>query len=114
MHYRSTRNLSGVGGSATEEAATQLSSRGSRRSFVVKHFWFLSLVMAVLVLGLHAETAAAKPYNSSHQQLFFGGHHLTKRSFFDIQCKGVYAKLDGICEDCYNLFREPQLHLFCR
>lgn len=46
-------------------------------------------------------------------------HHLSKRSFFDIQCKGVYdksifARLDRICEDCYNLFREPQLHSLCR
>ncbi|KAL0278921.1 UNVERIFIED_CONTAM: hypothetical protein PYX00_000597 [Menopon gallinae] len=47
------------------------------------------------------------------------GHPLSKRSFFDIQCKGVYdksifARLDRICEDCYNLFREPQLHSLCR
>ncbi|XP_071439601.1 CHH-like protein isoform X2 [Hetaerina americana] len=46
-------------------------------------------------------------------------HTLSKRSFFDIQCKGVYdksifARLDRICEDCYNLFREPQLHSLCR
>ncbi|XP_018574387.1 ion transport peptide-like isoform X3 [Anoplophora glabripennis] len=46
-------------------------------------------------------------------------HHLTKRSFFDIQCKGVYdksifARLDRICEDCYNLFREPSIHSLCR
>ncbi|XP_045478547.1 ion transport peptide-like [Harmonia axyridis] len=46
-------------------------------------------------------------------------HHLAKRSFFDIQCKGVYdksifARLDRICEDCYNLFREPQVHSLCR
>ncbi|XP_014274474.1 ion transport peptide-like isoform X1 [Halyomorpha halys] len=47
------------------------------------------------------------------------GHPLNKRSFFDLQCKGVYdksifARLDRICEDCYNLFREPQLHSLCR
>lgn len=48
------------------------------------------------------------------------GHSLIKRTtFFDIQCKGVYdksifARLDRICEDCYNLFREPQLHTLCR
>ncbi|KAJ8669365.1 hypothetical protein QAD02_000624 [Eretmocerus hayati] len=35
------------------------------------------------------------------------------------ECKGVYdksifAKLDRICVDCYNLFREPQLHNQCR
>lgn len=46
-------------------------------------------------------------------------HPLNKRSFFDLQCKGVYdksifARLDRICEDCYNLFREPQLHSLCR
>ncbi|XP_046431562.1 ion transport peptide isoform X2 [Neodiprion pinetum] len=47
------------------------------------------------------------------------GHPLGKRSFLDIHCKGVYdrslfARLDRICEDCYNLFREPQLHSLCR
>nr|QQW38912.1 prepro-ion transport peptide-like variant 2 [Lygus hesperus] len=47
------------------------------------------------------------------------GHPLNKRSFFDLQCKGVYdksifARLDRICEDCYNLFREPSLHSLCR
>ncbi|XP_044020744.1 crustacean hyperglycemic hormones 4-like isoform X2 [Aphidius gifuensis] len=47
------------------------------------------------------------------------GHPLGKRSFSTLQCKGVYdksifARLDRICEDCYNLFREPQLHTLCR
>ncbi len=42
-----------------------------------------------------------------------------KRSFYDIHCKGIYdktifAKVDQICEDCYNLFREPKLHSVCR
>lgn len=49
----------------------------------------------------------------------FYGHALGKRSFTQLQCKGVYdrsifARLDRICEDCYNLFREPQLHTLCR
>ncbi|GAB0090333.1 ion transport peptide [Sergentomyia squamirostris] len=51
----------------------------------------------------------------------FPRHHtLTKRSsFFDIECKGVFNKsiffrLDRICEDCYSLFREPQLHSLCK
>ncbi|XP_011310177.1 ion transport peptide isoform X2 [Fopius arisanus] len=47
------------------------------------------------------------------------GHPLGKRSFMELQCKGIYdksifARLDRICEDCYNLFREPQLHTLCR
>ncbi|XP_043496724.1 ion transport peptide isoform X2 [Polistes fuscatus] len=46
-------------------------------------------------------------------------HPLGKRSYLDLSCKGVYdksifARLDRICEDCYNLFREPQLHVLCR
>ncbi|XP_077287138.1 ion transport peptide [Arctopsyche grandis] len=46
-------------------------------------------------------------------------HHLTKRSFYEIECKGVYdksmfARVDRVCEDCYNLYREPQLHSQCR
>ncbi|CAA9999057.1 unnamed protein product [Nesidiocoris tenuis] len=39
-------------------------------------------------------------------------------SFFDLQCRGIYdksifARLDRICEDCYNVFREPSLHSLC-
>ncbi|KAJ9587004.1 hypothetical protein L9F63_019401 [Diploptera punctata] len=47
------------------------------------------------------------------------GHSVSKRSFFELQCKGVFdktifARLDRVCEDCYNLFREPHLHTLCR
>jgi hypothetical protein len=47
------------------------------------------------------------------------GHSLSKRSFFDIKCRGVYEKsmyatLDRVCQDCYNLYREPELHTLCR
>ncbi|XP_055308464.1 ion transport peptide-like isoform X1 [Sitodiplosis mosellana] len=47
-------------------------------------------------------------------------HSLAKRStFFEIECKGVFNKsifyrLDRICEDCYSLFREPELHTLCK
>ncbi|XP_039758969.1 CHH-like protein isoform X2 [Pararge aegeria] len=46
-------------------------------------------------------------------------HHVARRSFFNLQCKGVYdaaifARLDRICDDCYNLFREPKLYNLCR
>ncbi|XP_047113407.1 ion transport peptide [Schistocerca piceifrons] len=73
--------------------------------------WRLSgVVLCVLVVASLVSTAASSPLDP---------HHLAKRSFFDIQCKGVYdksifARLDRICEDCYNLFREPQLHSLCR
>lgn len=47
-------------------------------------------------------------------------HSIAKRStFFEIECKGVFNKsifyrLDRICEDCYSLFREPELHSLCK
>nr|CAD7616762.1 unnamed protein product [Timema genevievae] len=71
------------------------------------------LVCALLVGALVASVAAIPTTGT------ILGHPLSKRSFFDIQCKGVYdksifARLDRICEDCYNLFREPQLHSLCR
>uniref|UniRef100_A0A182KA63 Ion transport peptide-like protein n=1 Tax=Anopheles christyi TaxID=43041 RepID=A0A182KA63_9DIPT len=47
-------------------------------------------------------------------------HSIVKRSsFFDIECKGqfnkqIFYRLDRICEDCYSLFREPQILSFCK
>ncbi|RLU20065.1 hypothetical protein DMN91_006671 [Ooceraea biroi] len=69
--------------------------------------WSLMLLLISSCIGLGADAAT------------LNGHPLGKRSFFDIQCKGVYdksifARLDRICEDCYNLFREPQLHMLCK
>jgi len=45
------------------------------------------------------------------------GYH--KRSYVELKCRGMYdpsifAKLAGICEDCYNLYRDPEVHGMCR
>ncbi|KAF0763658.1 crustacean hyperglycemic hormones A isoform X2 [Aphis craccivora] len=69
--------------------------------------------------GHHRMTSSNGVAGSSSPSLSGIDHPLSKRSFFDIQCKGVYdktifARLDRVCEDCYNLFREPQLHSLCR
>ncbi|GIY33225.1 ion transport peptide-like [Caerostris darwini] len=42
-----------------------------------------------------------------------------KRSFSDLGCMGVYdkakfARLDRVCEECYQLFRESDVHTSCR
>ncbi|CAH1115512.1 unnamed protein product [Psylliodes chrysocephalus] len=65
-----------------------------------------------LWLQLVSGSLANKPSPRNH-------HSVTKRSFNDLQCKGVYdksifARLDQICEDCYNLFREPPVYSMCR
>ena len=36
-----------------------------------------------------------------------------------VECRGrydtaIYTTLDNICEDCYNLYKEPDVHSMCR
>ncbi|KAF8763967.1 Ion transport peptide-like like protein [Argiope bruennichi] len=43
----------------------------------------------------------------------------SKRSFSDLGCMGVYDKakftrLGRVCEECYQLFRESDVHTTCR
>ncbi|CAF4788128.1 unnamed protein product [Pieris macdunnoughi] len=71
------------------------------------HLNSLQLCTAALTLALVAAVPASTP------------HHVSRRSFFSLECKGVFdaaifARLDRICDDCYNLFREPQLYTLCR
>lgn len=44
---------------------------------------------------------------------------LHKRSFSGLGCLGTYdkskfARLDRICEECYQMYREPDIHNTCR
>ncbi|CAH0590024.1 unnamed protein product [Chrysodeixis includens] len=68
-----------------------------------------SIQLACVALVAVALGAAAPPSTP---------HHITRRSFFSRNCKGVYdasyfARLDRICDDCYNVFREPSLYNLC-
>ncbi|XP_072743117.1 ion transport peptide-like isoform X3 [Anoplolepis gracilipes] len=94
-------------------SSTSTPSSSSRSSSTTCPFllsvltWSLTFLLISSCIGLGADAAT------------LNAHPLGKRSFFDIQCKGVYdksifARLDRICEDCYNLFREPQLHMLCK
>ncbi|KAL7639829.1 UNVERIFIED_CONTAM: hypothetical protein RMT77_009242 [Armadillidium vulgare] len=43
----------------------------------------------------------------------------SKRAIFDSSCKGIYdrdlfAKLDRVCDDCYNLYRQHKVVTECR
>ena len=47
------------------------------------------------------------------------GANLHKRSFASLGCMGDYdkskfARLDRVCEECYLMFREPDIHNMCR
>ncbi|XP_031327411.1 ion transport peptide-like isoform X1 [Photinus pyralis] len=84
--------------------------RRSSTSIYTKGVWVCMALTLVIQLAHCTPTQRSRPLLS---------HHLTKRAFADQQCKGVYdksiyARLDRICEDCYNLFREPELHSLCK
>ena len=42
-----------------------------------------------------------------------------KKSFHLLQCRGsfqkkIFSKLDRVCDDCYSLFKIPEVHTLCR
>ena len=42
-----------------------------------------------------------------------------KNNFNNLQCNGMYhkaifSKLDTVCDDCYDLYKEPEIHSLCR
>ncbi|GAB6022766.1 hypothetical protein CHUAL_006860 [Chamberlinius hualienensis] len=74
--------------------------RGTNQSTLLM---FLVIVASVFVLMVITPTESA----------------IVKRSFVHLGCMGkydrtIFAKLDRVCEDCYNLYREPGLHSDCR
>jgi len=77
------------------------------------------MVQATGLLGFLALMIVTLSFVPDSDGFVIGSKPHSKRSFFDIQCKGVYdkeifSKLDRVCEDCYNLYREPGLHSLCR
>nr|AHM93479.1 hyperglycemic hormone [Chionoecetes japonicus]AHM93480.1 hyperglycemic hormone [Chionoecetes opilio] len=46
-------------------------------------------------------------------------HSLEKRQVYDTSCKGMYDRglfsdLEHVCDDCYNLYRNPHVATACR
>ncbi|XP_012221385.1 ion transport peptide-like isoform X1 [Linepithema humile] len=107
-YHSSCSTLLSSTSTSSSSSSSRSSSTGSSCPFLVSVLtWSLTVMLISSCIGLGADAAT------------LSGHPLGKRSFFDIQCKGVYdksifARLDRICEDCYNLFREPQLHMLCK
>nr|ABS01332.1 prepro-crustacean hyperglycemic hormone [Galathea strigosa] len=72
-------------------------------------------------------TALSGPSTSSDNALtpispalsFMPEHPMEKRQAFDRNCKGVYdrgifQKLEQVCDDCYNLYRKPYVAVSCK
>ncbi|ROT68737.1 crustacean hyperglycemic hormone [Penaeus vannamei] len=65
----------------------------------------LRLMAVTLLVALAASTTWARSFN--------------KRANFDPSCTGVYdrellGRLSRLCDDCYNVFREPKVATECR
>uniref|UniRef100_T1JMX7 Ion transport peptide n=1 Tax=Strigamia maritima TaxID=126957 RepID=T1JMX7_STRMM len=48
-----------------------------------------------------------------------GVHRINKRSFHTLGCLGDYdtagfSRLDRLCEDCYDMYRDSQVRAMCR
>ncbi|XP_003427340.1 ion transport peptide isoform X2 [Nasonia vitripennis] len=106
QHSSSPASSSIAWSPAPSYSSSSTSSSSNSMSLLSVLAWSMTLLLVSSCLGI-ADAGTLM------------GHPFSKRSFMDIQCKGVYdkalfARLDRICEDCYNLFREPQLHTLCR
>ncbi|XP_059352356.1 CHH-like protein isoform X2 [Daphnia carinata] len=94
-------------------AAVQQNGRQTPSSYSTRSLLGITTLLVLLLAVLPSYPSSAMSALSSNP------HSLSKRSFFDINCKGLYdksifARLDRICQDCYSLYREPELHTLCR
>lgn len=69
---------------------------------------FSSLIFAVILLILLKE-----------DNISASAANLHKRSFATLGCMGNYdkskfARLDRVCEECYQMYRQPDIHTSCR
>ena len=77
-------------------------------------------------IGLHGDTQYIKgnhnrkvnhhyPSPDTHLEV----SSVSKRSYAELQCRGVYdasiiSRLERVCKDCYNLYKEDEILGFCR
>ncbi|KAH9397685.1 hypothetical protein TYRP_004009 [Tyrophagus putrescentiae] len=75
----------------------------------------LMTVLAVVLLMASSVVSGRDLLSSSGG----GDHLLSKKSFSSIGCMGThdrskFARLDRICEECYQLYRDTEIHKSCR
>lgn len=91
--------------------------------------WFLLIVLTISLASIWTLTPALagptqpaltnSPGQQQQQQQQQESKSIFKRSFAGLGCLGVYdkakfARLDRVCEECYTLYREPDIHSACR
>ena len=70
------------------------------------------------LIGSHDRNLLSYLYPSGKSHMT-GVSHLNKRSYADLQCRGIYdasifARLERVCEDCYNLYKDDEVLGLCR
>ncbi|XP_063591967.1 crustacean hyperglycemic hormones 1 [Penaeus indicus] len=78
-----------------------------------------SMLLASLLLSLVASFTAPADAFSPPAAGLGADHGFTKRSLFDPSCTGVFdrqllRRLSRVCDDCFNVFREPNVATECR
>lgn len=76
-------------------------------------------VALVVVVACSTTWARSAEESSSPVASLIRGRSLSKRANFDPSCTGVYdrellGRLSRLCDDCYNVFREPKVATECR
>ncbi|KAB7504371.1 hypothetical protein Anas_09732 [Armadillidium nasatum] len=78
-----------------------------------------SAAMCLLIFFSLAEIFECRGVDNLGFEDFGPAGMKAKRRIFDTSCKGFYdrglfAQLDRVCEDCYNLYRKPHVAAECR
>ena len=82
---------------------------------------FLTMMTCALLTTRLAD-AYSRRLRSSHGQekyLIQSLSSIDKKNFHGLDCDGMYHKaifsqLDTVCDDCYSLYKEPEIHSLCR
>lgn len=72
-------------------------------------------IATLIAIGLFLSVASSSTLQTAQVE----AKGIFKRSFAGLGCLGVYdkakfARLDRVCEECYQLYREPDVHTACR
>merc|ERR1711990_346596 len=107
-------------GSDNTSLTTMMDFKGGGRSLQARIL--LSLVLILTLLGL---TLASPTYDPILSLLAkyprYSSYFVSSKRNGGMpdECRGrydtaIFTTLDNICEDCYNLYKEPDIHSMCR
>ncbi|XP_059099556.1 CHH-like protein isoform X2 [Tigriopus californicus] len=85
--------------------------------------WFTTMTLVVLPPPSSnlADAYSRRLRSPWHQERYLiqSLTSIDRKNFQSLECKGryhqgIFSKLDLICDDCYQLYKEPEVHSMCR